>query len=342
MWPPEATLAIFGVYLVFVVWICIGAMIWSWYSPFKKAQRASRLGVYDTMHESIPDALNATIILAIAQELACIFVLCKLILIYSDTGTKNPDLSTLLFHLICIWYLITMLCTIMGSIIVVSSFMYLFRLTADTRYDEEGRRTRRESDVNAESSRFSSPSSTRVVDSDSRSENNYRTFGGSRRNHDYANSPYSRAFVFKPNWWDHRGPIARMQPERQELSRHGERRPLLAPLSDQLTLDPTPLSPYPRPISGLQTEVSDADDEIEVHDSDLPDLSAMLAEANLAFDSTPPSPSPLLISRLQTEFSDADDEIDVHDEDSLGLSGLHAEANDVNRGRRRERGSRRY
>ena len=289
MLPLKATLAILGVYLEFAVWFCIGAFTWTWYSPFKKAQRLSRAGRYVTIHESIPDTLTVTIILAIAQELGCLFVLCELITIFLDTDSiENPYQNTLLAHLLCFWSLITVVCTIIGSTLMVTSFMFLSRLTRVPRSDDV--------DVEDGSSFFSDASSTGAVDSNSL--NDYGTFINSRRNHDYDDSPHGSPWAFRREWWIHPANVASEQPERPDRSHQDERRRVVFLVPDPLTSDSTPPSSSPLPISGLQSELSDADDEIDMFEDDLIDVAAMHEQLN---DSIPTVLDPANRNRREGE-----------------------------------------
>ena len=298
MLPLKATLAILGVYLEFAVWFCIGAFTWTWYSPFKKAQRLSRAGHYVTIHESIPDTLTVTIILAIAQELGCLFVLCQLITMFLDTDSiENPYQNTLLVHLLCFWSLITVVCTSIGSTLVVTSFMFLSRLTRVSRYRWEGRPTD-DVDVEDGSSYFSDASSTGAVDSNSLNDYDYGTFVNSRRNHDYDDSPHGTPWAFRREWWIHPAPVESEQPERPDRSHRDEHRRVVFSVPDPLTSDPASPSSSPLPISGLQTELSDADDEIDMFEDDLIDLAAMREQFN---DSIPTVLAPENRNRREEE-----------------------------------------
>ncbi|KAL8784011.1 MAG: hypothetical protein Q9195_009221 [Heterodermia aff. obscurata] len=231
---PLATLTIIGVYLVLVSWICIGGFTWAWYSPFKKAQRCSRAGLYVILHESIPDALTATIILAVVQELGFIFVLGNLITIFVDTSrTEDPDQNTLLFHLLCFWSFFTVVCSITGGILALSSYTFLGRLERVSWYDWESRAAMHVDDLAVEdgSAYFSDPPDTGSVVDDNDSLSGYGTFVHSTTvDDDYADSPYGTPWAFRRDWWKQQAPPP-----------------------------PAPRPASPQPITGMQTEHDEID-----------------------------------------------------------------------------------
>ncbi|CAF9906113.1 MAG: hypothetical protein HETSPECPRED_006061 [Heterodermia speciosa] len=235
MLPLTATLAILGAFLLVILWLCIVACTSTWYSPFKKAQRYSRAGYHVVIHEAIPDALTATIALAIVQEFVCFFVLCDLIIISVRTSsTENPVEKTLLAHLLGFWSAITVGSTIICWTIVMAGSRILEKLTRFSQYHREPRQTRQsdEVDVEDQSPYFSDPSY--IGDADDDWSSGYGTFSGSTRVEDYPDSSHRGPWAFRIHWWT------------QQV--------FAAEVAERST--------FLHPISGLQTELSDADDEI--------------------------------------------------------------------------------
>lgn len=239
-----------------------------------------------TLHESIPETITATMVLAITQEIACVFVLCDLITLFFDTSsTENPYQSTLLAHLICFWSLITIFCFVLDTTLVVFGFIFHSRLIRE--------RTQAmhpdDVDVENEAPYHSEHSRLRAVDNGSL--RSYGSFVGRTANHDYDHSPHGSPWVFKRDWWLNPAALAapreqqQQQPERRpDRSHHADEqyRRVTISVPHQVTsnLAPPPRSTSPEPISGLQTELSDADDEIDMLEEDLIDLAGMHAEAN--------------------------------------------------------------
>ena len=241
-----------------------------------------------TLHESIPETITATMVLAIAQEIACIFVLCDLVTLLFDTSsTENPYQSTLLAHLICLWSLITIFCVVLDMTIVVFGFIFHSRLI------RQRTQIMLPDDVDVENEApypYSEHSRLRAVDNPSLRR--YGSFVGPAPtiNHDYDDSPHGSPWVFRRDWWLNPAALAAREQQQQPDERHDRshhrdeehrRRPVSAPHQVTSNSAPSPPSPSsPSPISGQQTELSDADDEIDMLEEDLIDLAGMHAEAN--------------------------------------------------------------
>ena len=174
---------------------------------------------------------------------------------------------------------------------MVFSSIFLNRLTRVSRYRWDGRQTRHSDDVDAEDEYqyFSDPSSTGAVENGSLAE--YGTFDDSGRNHDYDDSPQGTPWAFKRNWWVRPASTAHMHSERPERSHEGVSRRGMVSYPNQETSTPAARPTSPLPISGLQSELSDADDEIDVFKQDLFDSAATHEQSHDAIPTTLAEPN---------------------------------------------------
>ncbi|KAG7002266.1 hypothetical protein G7Y79_00028g062870 [Physcia stellaris] len=263
MLPLNATLAVTGVYTVLIVWIFIAAVTWSWWTPFKEVQSLARGGITAPLPKSVPDALLATLILLFTQGCWCIFTFGQIITLYMATdSSKDPHRNAYLTNALALWSLISVLCIIGGIKLAAITYDNLRQIGL---FPKEFRPRLRRGHPRANDIERPARRLSRYRDNfhaDIESTPGYGTFynPGEDQGYDdetefyYPSNPHrsrtlaSRSFV----------PGCRECEESMLLERAPERGD---PHRSLQGLSHSPL--YESPMNGSQSEVSDADDELE-------------------------------------------------------------------------------
>ena len=271
MMPLNSTLAITGVYTVLLAWIFIAAVTWSWWTPFKEVQSLARGGITAPLPRSVPDALLATLILLFTQACWCIFTFGQIVTLYMATDSaKDPHRNAYLTNALALWSMISVLCIVGGIKLAAISYRNLRQIGL---FPKEFRpRLRRE---HWRENNFERPARRLVryrdnFHADVESASGYGTFYDSGEDEGYDGGTESHY----PS--DHRrsrtlpsSPFVRGCRQCDEAmlwelaSEQGDPHPTTAPLRG---LSESPQ--YESPINGSQSEISDADDELdEIPDS---------------------------------------------------------------------------
>ena len=290
MLPLEIRLAILGVYLALFFWICIGVFTWIWWAPFKAMQKFARAGYHSSGLASLPNLLITTLIMLCAQGFWCIFTLCEIITLFATIDSEaNPQQSKFLLHALVLWFMVTAICLAGGLTLAVTIITGIRLINSSSLQFPDQTEDVESVDVGRQTRRYANLDDTEAVDSGYYS--GYGPFMGpiaDQSSDDYSSDSF---WASDTNYWTGEAPTTQRQarqahryyqnarqerliqvshaepfncfrrPERVFSGRFvGEDIPLL---TSAPSLSTPPMPPLPPPMNGPQSELSDADDEID-------------------------------------------------------------------------------